>query len=142
MSHITLAIQKTTGQIVFLNSDGKVSQEAPRDAQVLVDKKNPFDLKATSPSNGAKVIQLDQSHFIPDSRINRMISGPVENFRVKAGLADEVFFQEKPTIALWIQFDGKEYRVHEFLLAGSKLNQKFSMKKFLGLSGNDEETEV
>ena len=110
--------------------------------KVLVDRKDPFNLKNTTPKTGAEVARLDTTHLIPDARIDRMVSGPVENFRVKSGLAEEDLFGDKPTIALWIQFEGREYKTHEFILAGNKISLKFSMGNFLGLSGHDKDTEV
>ena len=132
MSFVTLAINGKTGQLVFIDSQGNMATKAPRGMKVMVDRKNPHALEPTT--NGVDVVRLGTEHLIPDTRLDRMVSGPVESFRVKSGLAEEDLFLEKPTIALWINFDSHDYKTHEFIVAGALLNIDFSMKNFLGVT--------
>ena len=169
-SHVTLVLKKTSGQLCFVDSEGNISEDAPEGVkvnifqlyqpllinteefyiqyhaistlQVLVDRKNPYNLAPTSPGAGAEVVKLDHRRLIPDARIDRMITGPVENFRVKCGFVDKTCKPERLTLALWCQFESQQYKSHEFIMGGPKLQVNFSMKKMFGTSGRNEDTEV
>ena len=46
MSFVTLTFKKSTGQQVYVDAGGAVSQQAPDDVKILVDRKNPFKVAA------------------------------------------------------------------------------------------------
>ena len=58
------------------------------------------------------------------------------------GFSDENYKPAKHTLALWLQFEGKEYRGHEFVAAGELLRVTFSFKRFFGAMGLDEDVEA
>ena len=118
MYFLTLAIQKTSGQPVFLNTEGFVAHAAIDGIPIMVDRKNPFRLKPTGEGSGVAVTALDESYLIPDQRIEGMRTGPVETFRHQAGFTDPVTKPDSLVVALWFEFEGGEYQTHEFIAAG------------------------
>ena len=80
--------------------------------------------------------RLASSMLLPDARISRMVTGQVEAYRAKIGFTDPEL-TDKPAGALWLHFEGEEYKSHEFLIGGPPLNIKFKTEKFFGLAGRD-----
>ena len=70
----------------------------------------------------------------------RMVTGQVEEFRVKAGFTDPTL-TDTPTVALWLYFEDLEYKTHEFLMGGPAMDIKFSMGKLFG-AAKDSNLEV
>ena len=83
MTTVTLVLKKESGQPVYVDESGAVAQHAPEDARVLVDRKNPFRMAATTDAVGADVTKLGADKTMPDSRIARMVTGAIQAFRAK-----------------------------------------------------------
>ena len=86
MSTVTLVLKKESGQQVYVDEYGAVAQHAPEDARVLVDRKNPFKVAATTEAVGADVTKLGADKTIPDGRITRMVTGPSRHLGPRLGL--------------------------------------------------------
>ena len=142
MSFVTLVLKKESGQQAYVDANHAVSQQAPENVKIMVDRSNPFKVAPTTEATGSEVKKLGVASTIPDARIQKLVTGSTQAFKAKIGFVDPDLKPTKPTIALWVQFLGNEYRTHEFVLGGPSLDIKFALSKMLGLTGKEEDVNV
>ena len=117
---LTLAIRKESGRLVVVNGDGHLAEESPAGCSLKFDRREPFKLKPASADSAVDIIILDSSHSIPSPRIQSMLTGTQEAFRVDLGFTDPDYAPTTTTLALWLEYKSGAPRSHEFL-AGGKL---------------------
>ena len=102
-------------------------------------------LLPTTLSTGLEVKVLPSTCWVPDARVQGLITGPPETFREEIGFSDPSSAPGQPTIALWFELANGSPRAHEFLVGGPVLDIKFPMSHFFGLDGKSsggQDTEI
>ena len=134
----SLVFRPETGRIMIMNHAGEVSSEAKDGVELRFNQQRPFDTKFPSIDSSVVIQRLPVSAVLPDWKINGMVTGKPEEFRVALGFTSKETSPLVPTVAIWASVKSKKMTNYELILGGPDLNVFFPMSKFLGLDGKSQ----
>ena len=127
----TVVLRKESGALSFIDNNCYMLKNCPKEANLLIDKADPYKLAVVNPQNAVTVVPLANDKFIPPPRILAMLTNSIESFRVETGFASNNG-PDRTTIALWMENKLGAPRSHEYIIGGPEIAIEFKMNVFKG----------
>ena len=110
--YLTLCIRKDTKRIVYVDSQGNLSDNAKDGAEIRVILSRPYNVK-----------------------VSRMVTGSVEEWNHEIGFFDEESRPKDVMASFLLNVEKKALKLHEVTIGGPIMNISFPLSVFLGKEG-------